>query len=377
MKVLYDHQIFAWYNYGGVARYFYELLKAQPTDAELALKYSDNEYLWADSTLSGMFSRKPEVPRKSRLARVFGRRAPDGINVDSANRDHSVSRLRAGQYDILHPTYYDPYFLDAIGSRPFVLTVHDLIHEIYPEYFPLDDRTAAFKRALVERAAAIIAVSETTKRDLVQFYRVPEEKIAVVYHGSSVTEAVMPTTDGALPERFLLMTGSRSGYKNSYFAIRALRELLLAQSDLSLICAGGGVFSASEVDFIERLDLSGRVLHYPASDSMLSLLYRKAIAFVFPSLYEGFGIPLLEAFACGCPVIASETPALREIAGDAAEYFDPKSVIAIRTAVSRVLDSDEARLQLRARGRERLRRYSWAQCVSETRAVYERVLNAD
>jgi hypothetical protein len=140
MKILYDHQIFAWHNYGGVARYFYELLKAQTTEAELALKYSDNEYLRADNVLRGTISPKPTLQRKSRLARVFGWRAHNaGENAEVANRDLAVSRLCAGQYDVFHPSYYDPYFLEWIGDAPFVVTVYDMIHELFPEHFSIDD----------------------------------------------------------------------------------------------------------------------------------------------------------------------------------------------------------------------------------------------
>jgi glycosyltransferase involved in cell wall biosynthesis len=374
MKVLYDHQIFSFQNVGGVSRYFFELLRGQTANAELSISYSDNEYLALDSRLRAGVLPKAQVRRPPAWRRLLNRQATRrSVMVERANRDASVSRLRAGDWDVFHPTYYDPYFLDHIGRKPFVLTVHDMIHEIFPEHYPLVDSVSTNKKALAHEAAHIIAVSACTKRDLVSIYGVPEERISVIHHGSSLGSMGATDESPLPPVRYLLMVGMRGGYKNIYFAMRSLVNLLTEMPDLTLVCAGGGAFTEEEIRFLADLGLSARVRHYSVSDARLATLYRHAEALVFPSLYEGFGIPVVEAFSCGCPVVASNTAALKEVAGNAAEYFDPKDPKSICDAVTRVIVASDRRAELVANGKVRLARYSWSECVAKTIDVYKLV----
>jgi len=373
MKILYDHQIFAAQNFGGISRYFYELLRGQ-RQAELSVAYSDNEYLSADPRFGALVESKAKGPRASPWARLRNRRGTRRhVMVDNANRAATVQRLRAGDWDVFHPTYYEAYFLDELAAKPYVLTVYDMIHELFPEHFHLDDPVAAHKRLLVERAAQVIAISENTKRDLMAIYGVPDSKVSVVHLGGSL-ESIQIDRDLQLPRRYVLLVGTRVGYKNCYFAIRALSRLLAAQPDLTLVCAGGGVFTDAEVRFFTELGISDRVRYFRAGDAQLAALYRNAELFLFPSLYEGFGIPVIEAFSCNCPVVASRTPALLEVAGDAAEYFDPKCPDSLNNAALRIMSDRERRAELQRLGKARCAQFSWRECAMKTTAVYQSVL---
>jgi glycosyltransferase involved in cell wall biosynthesis len=373
MKILYDHQIFTSQNFGGISRYFYELLRGQQ-QAELSIVYSDNEYLCADPRFDAQVESKAKVPRASPWARLRDRQGTRRhVLVDKANRAATVKRLRSGDWDVFHPTYYEPYFLDELGGKPYVLTVYDMIHELFPEHFRLDDPVAAHKKLLVDRAAHVIAISASTKRDLMSVYGVPSTKVSVVHLGGSL-ETIEFDQALKLPQRYLLLVGTRVGYKNCYFAIRALSRLLAAQPDLTLVCAGGGSFSDAELRFFAELGISDRIRYYPAGDAQLATLYRKADAFLFPSLYEGFGIPVIEAFSCECPVVASNTPALMEVAGEAAEYFDPKCLDSLSEAVLRVTSNSRRRAELQSLGKARIAQFSWRDCAIKTAEVYQSIL---
>jgi glycosyltransferase involved in cell wall biosynthesis len=374
IKVLYDHQAFTYQDFGGVSRYFYELidrLDAHNVRPDLPTIYTNNHYAlnmkiscFSGRGLRGLVERRA-------LKAAYG-------SIDGYNRSKSLKLLAKGDFDVFHPTYFDPYFLKRLGDRPFVLTIHDMIHDIYPEHYPLDDRTSANIQALAGRADRIIAVSNNTKNDVIRFLGVDEGKVRVIYHGSSLGLGIDGRApDGAilegLPERYLLYVGDRGKYKNFYFFLESIVPLLKKDEGLQIVCAGGGAFSPAEMAFFAGLGIAGRVRQSRVSDDTLAGMYRRALALAFPSLYEGFGIPVLEAFACACPTILSNAGSLPEVGGDAAAYFDPKDVASIRSAVRRVIEDEGLRSSMRCRGRERSKEFSWDRMAKETIALYKEV----
>jgi glycosyltransferase involved in cell wall biosynthesis len=162
----------------------------------------------------------------------------------------------------------------------------------------------------------------------------------------------------------VLFVGDRGGYKNFAGLVEALRAPAL--EDIQLVCYGGGPFRKGET-------LPRRALHLSGSDELLAQLYRQAAALVYPSVYEGFGLPALEAMACHCPVVCSNAGSLPEIVGTAAELFDPRDPAAIADAVERVLTSSGRAQELRTRGAERAKQFTWERCAMETRQVYRRL----
>lgn len=382
MKVLFDHQAFEFQRWGGVSRYYLELLRGLPgrAEVELALARSRhvnvpelNDLLGLEITDRGhreTFLGGARFPGTKQLYSVAKRLFPT-LNAPRVNRERALARIRAGGFDLLHPTYFDPYFLDALGDRPFVLTVYDLAHDVFPALFAASDDTAARRARLVAKAARILAISHHTKQDLVERLHVDPERIDVVHLGFawSAPEAPPPP----LPARYVLYTGTRFAYKNWAPFVEAIAPLLLAEQDLHLVCTGHPL-TAHERAHLERLGIAARVVHVDATDGILRALYRRATVFVFPSLYEGFGFPALEAFAEGCPAALARTSSLPEVGGDAAVYFDPNDAASIRETVGRVLADAPLRADLAARGRERVRAFTWEQTCAGTADAYGRAL---
>jgi glycosyltransferase involved in cell wall biosynthesis len=255
-----------------------------------------------------------------------------------------------------------------------------MIHELFPEMFSSADRTSYWKRELVLKAARIIAISNSTRDDLVRYYGIAEEKVAVTHLGPP--RFPDGERSGSSPAgKYILYVGNRDKpfplkerYKNFDFFVESLLPLFREQQDLRLVCAGGGTFNSQERRLFAERGIGGKVLYDPASGGVPADLYRKATLFVLPSLYEGFGLPVLEAFSCGCPVAVSRTSALPEVAGDAALYFDPRNADSIREAVRRVFEDGALREHLRSEGFKQMRNFSWRKTAEETKAVYESVL---
>lgn len=368
MRILYDHQIYGSQLHGGVSRYFFELLSrlhGRPdVSVRLAALLSNNAYL----RHAAFPAPRPFFPSVRALRK--------GGVITTVNHWWARRLLRRGELDLLHPTYYDPWFLPELGGRPFVLTVYDMVHELFPGLFSPGDPTRERKRALVERAAGIIAISESTKRDLVRLLEVPEERVRVI----PLAAALPPPAEARppdLPRRYLLFVGQRAGYKNFLPLLAALAPLLRDEAGPSLVCAGWKPFSRAEREAIDGAGAGGRVLHRPdPDDAELATLYRHAAVFVYPSRYEGFGIPVLEAFSCGCPAALARSSSLPEVGGDAAAYFDPDDPASMRAEIARLLDDAGLRRDLVERGRRRAGEFSWDRTAEETLACYRSVAGA-
>ena len=360
MKSIFDYQIFSAQKHGGISRYFCNLIKEIGPEALLPIHHHDNEYLKAEPKIVDL-----QIGEKSRFN--FFKKAPN------QNKEVTKKILKEGQFDIFHATYYDDYFLDSLGGKPFAITIHDMIYEIFPEMFPLKDRLAILKKELALKADKIIVVSEQTKKDLLKFIDIKEEKIAVIYQACSLDEKLISDTKVQKPTKdFLLFVGNRGIYKNFYFMLSAISEVLKNNPNLELICFGAS-FDKKESRFVENLGLEKKVRVISGEDRDLINLYKSALAFISPSYYEGFGVTILEAFACGCPVIAANTSATPEAAGDAALYFDPKDPRAIKSAVEKIISDSELRSELVAKGYEQNKKFSWQKAETEMKQAYQTI----
>ena len=365
MKLLYDHQIFQLQKFGGISRYFNELMKM---DADkLNVVNIDSELFW-----------QPQIPPKrdlfSRGVRFLRRKAGFRENKFLSKAEAILTK---NEFDIFHPTYYDPYFLDLV-RKPFVLTVYDMIHEIYNEYFSLSERTSHNKRLLCTKASQIITISQKTKEDLIEIFDLPEEKVHAIPLASDFDKYVP-----AIPaqwenvEKYFLFIGNRKTYKNFYYPLTAIAELMKADRSLMLVCTGPE-FTNDELFFFKELKIEKQVKHFFLNnDEELAWLYQNAQFFVFPSLYEGFGLPILEAFASGCPVIASDRGSLPEVGGNAVLYFDPKSFADIQSAAATVLYNMDVKNKLIEEGKKRLQEFSWDECRNRTFDVYRKTVNKE
>ncbi|MDH4127436.1 MAG: glycosyltransferase family 4 protein [Spirochaetota bacterium] len=405
MKILFDNQIFTWQKYGGVSRYFYEIMNQfyrKEIDFVFPMENIVNQYVLNSSfykeakqknyketkqkksyfkTILKHFLYKP-FPGKGILLKLYGKSFPGKllftkhlmkIHTDIQNQ-YVQFFLQMQEFDIFHPTYYDPYFLNYLDEKPFVLTVYDMIHQIFPEYFMKDDMVIKWKKSLIEKASKVIAISENTKQDIIRLFGINESKIEVIYLGNSLNPK---NNDSSLsiPEKYILFVGNRSIYKNFNFFITSISSLFIKDPSLNLICVGGGPISKEEKDLFCKLKISNNVSYYPfLEDDNLVFLYKNALAFVFPSLYEGFGLPILEAFACQCPVISSNTSSLPEIAGEAAIYFDPKDDLSIKQAIEKVIYNNDLRNNLKNLGKVQLKKFSWEKTAQETLQLYQSLI---
>ena len=364
MKIIYDHQIFHSQKYGGISRYFYELYKEfnkesfKDITAEIYILSTENYYLKNSSFKNKI---NPTIPYFNK----YTKRLSKYINLFYSN-----FTLKKRDYDIFHPTYYNKYFLKSIGDKPFVLTIHDMIHEIYAgKYFDQNDSTIIQKRILAKKANKIIAISKNTKSDIIKFYDIPEEKIKVIYHGYSniAKENYKPL----ISNQYILYVGSRNGYKNFKLFLKSISDILLKNEQLILFCAGGGKFNESELDLINKLNINNSIIQKNVSDKELASLYSNAKAFIYPSLYEGFGIPILEAFNFGCPAIISDKSSFPEVAGEAVEYFNPTELNSIKNSIEKVVFNEYIRSEMIQKGYERLKKFNWKKTALETLKIYK------
>jgi glycosyltransferase involved in cell wall biosynthesis len=371
VKIAFDHQIFSMQRYGGVSRYFFELASRLPahgvSEMSVIAPLHINNYLTADS--ASTFTRGRYVPY------TFSGHLPNAIlprAVGVASRLAAPLAWRGANPDIVHETYFATRPVGRARRR--VVTVHDMTHDLFPEEVPRARLWIAAKRAAVARADHVICVSENTRRDLIRLYGIDPARTSVVHHGYSLTgveDAAEVEVDGRRPS--LLCVGHRVGYKNFRTLLRAFSNSAVLR-EFELIAFGGHPLLPEEQKEIHRLGITDRVRFESGSDQMLAARYRTATAFIYPSKYEGFGIPPLEAMSHGCPVVCSNGGSIPEVVGDAGLYFDPNDAEELRTALERVATTPGLQAELRARGYARITAFSWDKCAAATARIYREII---
>lgn len=366
LSILYTHQIFSQQKYGGVSRYFYEIASRiagiDGNEVEIIAPLYVNAYFDDNSKFRPNGIKIPTVPRTGRIVRTV---------------NNAVYRLlvkRRKDIDIFHETYYSMADYCPRSAKR-VLTVYDMIHEKFADNFSRRDKTQQIKSHAVRRADHVICISENTRRDLIALLDVPEEKTSVVYLGSSLATQKVAAKPAEEKKPFILYVGSRGRYKNFEGLLRAYGHSPLLKNGFSIVCFGGGGFTASELSLAESLHISqDNILHVSGTDDILAGLYASAAVFVCPSLYEGFGIPPLEAMSFGCPVVFANVSSLPEVVGDAAELFDPADEAEMRAAIEHVVSTPERAQFLVDRGYERVKQFSWEKCARDTLNIYKKLL---
>lgn len=368
IKLAYDYQAFINASHGGIPRYFAEIASRLSRSGSFEVRLFALGYL--TSILNDALAKRyvvgferPKIPRTTKVT-------------------HALNSLsfpiwaRAFAPQVVHETYYGPN-REAPRQSRIVLSVYDFIFEKFPTRFPDFDvaRLIAHKSRAIRRADHLICISENTKADLLERYDLPEERISVIHLGYSLRGEAARGRERPIPgwsrRPYILFVGTRAYWKNFEGLVRAYASSEGLKRDFALVCFGYNAFTRSERDLFAEVGLDGsQVVQVGGGDDVLASFYRRAACFVYPSLYEGFGIPLLEAMSFDCPVISSDSSSLPEVAGSAADYFDPYEVESIRAALVRVLYSSERRDELVALGRERIRHFSWEKCAEQTGRVY-------
>lgn len=364
MKIAFDHQIFTMESYGGISRYYTRLSKELlelEQDVSIFTGIHRNKYLsfLPSSAIKGIKLNK-YPPKTGRL-------------FLAANHYWANWRSDRWKPDVIHETYYS-LMTKTKKVTPTVVTVYDMVHELFSDKFSKTDPTTQLKKKAISRADHIISISHSTKNDLIELFGVKPEKISVVHLASDMLSSnFLSSSLEELTETkpFLLYVGGRGGYKNFLGFLQSVASSPKLSNEFDIIAFGGGKFNNDELSMIKSLKFKkNQVRQQSGSDQILSELYSKASAFVYPSLYEGFGLPPLEAMFYECPVISSNTSSMPEVIGNAAEFFDPHSIEAISIAIENVVFSLPRIKELRTNGLARVREFSWRKCAEETLGAY-------
>jgi glycosyltransferase involved in cell wall biosynthesis len=367
-KIAYDHQAFTLQAYGGVSRYFCELAERVGMlpgfETRVIAPVHFNRHLAQGRATRSGWHIDMRWPRTARLYRL-------------ANRWAYAPMARAFAPDIVHRTYYDPSHVPARSA--LVVTVFDMIHELFADLFPVGDPTTARKRAAVARADLVLCISQSTANDLMRLFDVPAQKIRVTYLGlgeSLASSATEQLQRAGAQRAYLLYVGHRHGYKNFEGALRAYAQSPRLCDAFDWVLFGGHPISNDEKRLFAALNLRpDAVRRMTGNDDALASIYAGAHAFIYPSKYEGFGIPPLEAMAHRCPVACAGVSSIPEVVGDAAQLFDPNDISSMQSALDTVCHDASRRTELIAKGLQRIDLFSWQRCAGETAAAYEAALH--
>lgn len=346
VSVLFDHQCF-WEKFGGVSRYFTEILKTNNEYAnyQLALKYSNNEYLKELDFAYKPFLSNVQIPKKHYL-------------ISAVNKPNSIKTIKHSDASIVHLTHYDPYLFKYLKGKVVISTIHDLNFFATPQFFGKQTKLLKnWQTQCINKSDKLITISENSKKDLVNFFNIPEEKISIIYHG--ISDVFSKSSErNILPYPYILFVGRRNGYKNFSIVEKVFSMITDKYPDIRLVCTGLP-FSDNEKKHFANLKINSKVIHFSATERDLVNLYSNALFFVFPSFYEGFGFPLLEAMACECPVLCSNASCFPEIASNAASYFDPNSVEELCEKMIEIIENERLRTNLIKNGLKRKKDFSW------------------
>ena len=368
MKILYDGRIYTLQSKGGVNRYFANLVARLPEDF--------CPYLTVYQTYQFDY---PEHPKLKKIAyRRFKfspyRLASQFEKFYSAwvEQQHLRSANALKGIDIAHPTWNSLLTQQPVKNYrfPVVITVHDMIQELFPNLVSRSQQQIEEKRKAILAAQSILCVSENTKRDLLKFYKIPENRVFVTHLASELTKELAYGVEPVPSRPYFLYVGGRASYKNFDGLLLAFSKIVCIYPD-TVLCVVGTPFREAENRKIAELNLASHIKNYgQISDRHLAKLYRCSLALVYPSLYEGFGIPPLEAMACGTAVVASNCSSIPEVVGEAGILFNPKAINDLADILLLMLNSSGERDRLVEKGYERVKQFSWDKTAAQTVEVY-------
>ncbi len=374
MKIGIDCRMFST-NFTGIGRYTYELVK----NLEQNKKAAQNEYV--------LFLNEPEFTKYTPTKPNFKKVLADAPHYSLKEQTKFLKILNEQNLDLMHFTHFNA---PIRYKKPFVVTIHDLTHTLFPgRKMRAIPYRIAYKKVMknaVKKAQNIIAVSENTKNDIIKHHKIKPEKIHTIYEGANKEFHQLKPAELAkqtenlkkkynITKPFLLYTGVHRYHKNLPRLIKAFSFIAHKNKDLQLVITGkpDPLYPEAE-QATKQFHLENRViLPGLVPEDELIALYNLAEAYVFPSLYEGFGLPVLEAFACGTPVIASDVSSIPEVAGkNNALFFDPYDPKDISTKIRTLLKTPSLQNDLRQKGLARVKAFSWQKMAKEILSLYNK-----
>lgn len=370
-------------SFTGIGRYTFELVKNLQILSRTDPKAGQHEFV--------LFLNEPEFSKFKPTEPNFKKVQVDAKHYSLDEQTKFLKTLKEEKLDLMHFTHFNA---PIRYNKPFVTTIHDLTHTLFPgkkmRGLPYRMAYKAVVKNAVKKAKRVIAVSENTKKDLIKMLRTPSHKIDVIYEGVNeefqmlpgVADAQKDATEGLDIPTFLLYTGVHRYHKNLPRLIEAFSILSPRFPELKLVITGkpDPLYPEAE-ETTQRLGLKDKVVFSGlVSEEELISLYNHATAYVFPSLYEGFGLPILEAMQCGTPVCASNVSSIPEIAGKAkdgkpnAVLFDPENPQDIAEKIESVLTNPTLQKELIEKGLQRVKAFSWAKMAKQILELYNEAI---
>ena len=364
LKIKFDPQIFGWQKYGGISRLFVDnaLLLSKKADVTIEAPLYQNKYL---------YGYKEKLKIKGHFYENLNKYNPwllqlyNQYNFDTKNSE------------ILHETYFSFYKKKLSINTCRFITVFDMIHEIFPQYTSRLNPTSYAKNISAKRADKIVTISNSTKYDLLKFFKIPEQKVHVIYPSSTLKDISISTIiKNAFFKRLnlwksfpirALYVGNRFGHKNFDKFILGLSKIKYLK-DLSLLLFGGLDLTEKEKIFLSEKKINYQTIS--GCDQQLKLAYQNATFFSFPSIYEGFGIPIVEAMSLGCPVICGSNSSMGEVAQNACLTIDTSSENQIKEAIELLIFDTLYRKKLISYGLERSKNFSQEKISSDLFKLY-------
>lgn len=360
MKVAVDSQIFSIQKYGGISRYFYNIVaNSKNLDLKVSAPLYINEYLNNDSCKFLGKSKKVDCPNKFRRPLKY------------LNELLSLNDFKYFAPDIIHETYYSAIYPYGKKAKR-VITIHDLIDFEFANSFPIHNFNKHWKSKAIFEADHIICVSNFTKCKLLEYFHVPEEKISVIHHGVDKFVSPFNFSNINLGTPYLLYVGQRWGYKNFKLFIDAFINSEYLKSNFKIVCFGGEQFAVNELSYFSSKKIM--IEQIIGDDIVLNELYKNAAAFVYPSLSEGFGFPILEALNNNCVVIASNKGSIPEILGKHGIYFDPFDIDSIINVLESSLNNSSDLVKNLDLTSKRCELFTVQKSVSETHDCYKKII---
>ena len=363
MKILFDYKIFYQQRFGGISNYFYNLA------SELE-KIDDNFLFYSPIYKNSYFH---EISKKNRKGNYFKFLPSFGTKIyESINHALTDKTIKNYKPDIIHETYYSKKKYK--DKAQIVCTVYDMINEVYPNFFKNYKQISLIKKETINRADRIICISNKTKEDLMNYYSINENKIDVIYLASGIKNDKFLFSSKKKYSNYLLFFGSRHGYKNYKNFIEAYSKSKYLKENFKIIFFGGEKVGKIDYQIIKDNKLkTSNILFINDNQTSLSFLYSNVAALIYPSFYEGFGLPIIEAMSFGCPVISSNGGSLQEVGGNGIEYFNPSDVDDISFKLEKILSSTEILNNQIKYGIKRSQNFSWEKCAKETIKVYKNI----
>ncbi|WP_440911619.1 glycosyltransferase family 4 protein [Candidatus Pelagibacter sp.] len=363
MKIFFDHEIFYQQKYGGITSYFSNLGK------QLTLKGVDIKFI---CPIHKSFNLN-KIPKN----KITGIRLsyPGFLNSMISNINNHLSKRI---YDKLNPSIiHRTYFSEKKFSNKFknIITFYDIAHELKKTKEIKNEKFKLIKENNVKNADHILCISKTVKKDLIEYFNVNENKISVSYLSSDYEKI----SDTELKKKkklqnYLLYVGNRSGYKNFKNFISAFAHSNKLKKDFKLLIFGGENKKICGNDVISENKLSHESVKFVSgTNEYLKYLYKNVRAFIYPSCYEGFGIPIIEAMRSGCPLVSSNGGALREVAGDGINFFNPNDCEDITDKIEKLVYSEENISKSVKYGLDRCDYFSWSKCADKTIEAYKKI----